>query len=250
MKKTFLSIAVSVSIVSTLPAENPNIIFIMADDLGYGELACYNPDSKIPTPKMDRLASEGPRFTDAHSPSGVCTPTRYGLLTGCYAWRSRLKSGVLGEHSPPLIEKDRATFASLFEQKGYLTARIGKWYLGPGLQRSGQKTLGDPKQNASGIDHAKPLTPGPLTLGFDYFFGCPASWDMPDDASIENDSLIDSDLVSTKEKANGFYRAGLGSKKMKPESALPDLTAKAISIIKNTAVAQCNLYSSYALVCI
>ena len=234
MKKILLSIAVSVSIVSTLLAENPNIIFIMADDLGYGDVACYNPDSKIPTPNMDRLAAEGRRFTDAHSPSGVCTPTRYGVLTGRYAWRSRLKSGVLGGYSPPLIEKGRATVASLLKQKGYRTACIGKWHLGLGWQRNDQKTVGDPKHNASGIDHAKPLTAGPLTLGFDYFFGCSASWDMPPYAWIENDSLIDSDLVPTKKKANGFGRAGLKSKKMKPESALPDLTAKAISYIKNT----------------
>ena len=235
MMLRILSILSAVIAAASVYADNPNIVFIMADDLGYGDVACYNPDSKIPTPNMDRLATEGRRFTDAHSPSGVCTPTRYGVLTGRYAWRSRLKSGVLGGYSPPLIEKGRATVASLLKQKGYLTACIGKWHLGLGWQRSDQKATGDPKHNASGIDHAKPLTAGPLTLGFDYFFGCSASWDMPPYAWIENNSLIDSDLVPTKKKANGFGRAGLRSKKMKPESALPDLTAKAISYIKNTA---------------
>ena len=235
MTLKILSILPAVIAAASVYADTPNIIFIMADDLGYGDVACYNPDSKIPTPNMDRLASQGRRFTDAHSPSGVCTPTRYGVLTGRYAWRSRLKSGVLGGYSPPLIEKGRATVASLLKQKGYQTACIGKWHLGLGWQRSDQKTTGDPKHNATGIDHAKPLTSGPLTLGFDYFFGCSASWDMPPYAWIENDSLIESDLVPTQKKANGFGRAGLKSKKMNPESALPDLTAKAILYIKNTA---------------
>ncbi|MCH2059330.1 MAG: arylsulfatase [Verrucomicrobiales bacterium] len=235
MTLKILSILPALIAAASVYADTPNIIFIMADDLGYGDVSCYNPDSKIPPPNMDRLASQGRRFTDAHSPSGVCTPTRYGVLTGRYAWRSRLKSGVLGGYSPPLIEKGRATVASLLKQKGYRTACIGKWHLGLGWQRiDKKKAAGDPKHNASGIDHGEPLTAGPLTLGFDYFFGCSASWDMPPYAWIENDSLIESDLVPTKKKANGFGRAGLKSKKMKPESALPDLTAKAISYIKNT----------------
>ena len=111
-------------------ANRPNVVIILADDLGYGDLGCYNANSNIPTPNLDRLATEGMRFTDAHSPSGVCTPTRYGVLTGRYAWRSRLKSGVLGGYSPPLIEKGRATVASLLRKKGYRTACIGKWHLG------------------------------------------------------------------------------------------------------------------------
>ncbi|MEJ2051115.1 MAG: sulfatase-like hydrolase/transferase, partial [Calditrichota bacterium] len=112
----------------------PNIVFLMADDMGYGDVGCQSVDNKIPTPNMDRLASQGIRFTDAHSGSAVCTPTRYGVLTGRYAWRSRLKSGVLWGYSRPLIEPDRMTVASLVKKHGYATGCIGKWHLGLGWQ--------------------------------------------------------------------------------------------------------------------
>lgn len=110
----------------------PNIVFILADDMGYGDLRSYNAQSKIPTPNMDRLATKGMRFTDAHTPSSVCTPTRYGLLTGRYAWRTKLKSGVLWGYDPLLIEPGRMTIASLLKRHGYATAVIGKWHLGLG----------------------------------------------------------------------------------------------------------------------
>jgi len=108
----------------------PNIIYILADDMGYGDLACQNPESKIPTPNMDKLAAQGMRFTDAHSGSAVCTPTRYGVLTGRYCWRSPLKRGVLWGYSPPLIEEDRPAVASFLKDNGYATACVGKWHLG------------------------------------------------------------------------------------------------------------------------
>jgi hypothetical protein len=113
-------------------ARQPNIVIILADDLRYGDLRSYNADSKIPTSHLDQLAAEGVRFTDAHSPSGVCTPTRYGLLTGRYAWRTTLKRSVLNGYSPLLIEPGRMTIASLLKQRGYETAAIGKWHLGLG----------------------------------------------------------------------------------------------------------------------
>ena len=113
-------------------ASPPNIVIILADDLGIGDLGCYNPASKVPTPHMDRLAREGIRFTDAHSPSAVCTPTRYGLLTGRYCWRSSLKRGVLNGYGRPLIEANRPTFASFLKSHGYHTGIVGKWHLGHG----------------------------------------------------------------------------------------------------------------------
>ena len=108
----------------------PNIVYILTDDQGFGDVSRLNPEGRIPTPHMDRIAREGMTFTDAHSGSSVCTPTRYGILTGRYAWRSRLKSGVLGGLSPRLIEADRMTVASLLKEHGYHTACVGKWHLG------------------------------------------------------------------------------------------------------------------------
>ena len=108
----------------------PNIILFLADDMGYGDPQCYMSNSKIPTPHIDRLASDGMRFTDAHSPASVCSPTRYAILTGCYAWRTHMKKGVLRPYNSPLIEPERLTLTKILQQKGYKTACIGKWHLG------------------------------------------------------------------------------------------------------------------------
>jgi len=150
-------------------SKQPNIIFIMADDLGYGDLSCYNQDSKLLTANMDRLARQGVRFTDAHSPSAVCSPTRYGVLTGRYCWRTRLKRGVLSGFSPPLISKSQMTVAELLKKHGYHTACIGKWHLGLGWQSKDGKPItgtGD----AERVDFKKPITDGPNEHGFDYSF--------------------------------------------------------------------------------
>src|SRR6478609_2306969 len=117
---------------AAVAADKPNIVLILADDLGYGDVSCYNPDSKIATPRIDALAAQGTRFVDAHTPCSVCSPTRYGLLTGRYCWRTRLKSGVLNGYSHALIEPGRATLATLTAAAGYRTACFGKWHLGLG----------------------------------------------------------------------------------------------------------------------
>ncbi len=179
--------------------ELPNIVFIMADDMGYGDVGSYNPQSAIPTPNMDKLASEGIMFTDAHSPSSVCSPSRYGLLTGRYSWRTRLKKAVLlGYDEPSLIEEDRMTLASILKQKGYTSASIGKWHVGWTWQTKNGYTLQDDlnesedysgvvKQNEENIDFTKPISGGPLDLGFDYFFGTfGCSTSDPPYAFIEN----------------------------------------------------------------
>src|SRR5947208_1835782 len=124
------SLGAGISVCTAQTASRPNIVYILADDLGYGDVGCFNAESKIPTPNLDRLASEGIRFTDAHSPSSVCTPTRYGILTGRYCWRSRLKAQVLGPWGATLIEEGRLTAPALLRQHGYATACIGKWHLG------------------------------------------------------------------------------------------------------------------------
>ncbi|MBU2904194.1 arylsulfatase [Arenibacter algicola] len=163
--------------------ELPNIVFIMADDMGYGDVGSYNPQTAIPTPNMDKLASEGIMFTDAHSPSAVCSPSRYGLLTGRYSWRTRLKKAVLlGYDESPLIEEDRMTLASLLKEKGYTSAGIGKWHVGLNWQTKNGYSLQDDlneseeysgvvRENEENIDFTKPVSGGPLDLGFDYFFG-------------------------------------------------------------------------------
>jgi arylsulfatase A-like enzyme len=178
----------------------PNIVFILADDIGYGDVGCYNPDCKIPTPHIDRLAGEGVMFTDAHSPSAVCTPTRYGVLTGCYCWRSALKYSVLFGYEPPLIEPQRLTVARMLKQAGYHTACIGKWHLGLGYTaKPGEHVDFDrplPWPNADRafelkIDFTQPLTGGPLDLGFDHFYGtsgCPTC--QPPYGFIENDRFV------------------------------------------------------------
>src|SRR6056297_1171975 len=161
--------------------QRPNIIWIMADDMGFGDVGCYGA-TKIPTPNIDDLAAGGQRFTDAHTPSAVCTPTRYGVLTGRYCWRSSLQSGVLDGYDRPLIEPDRPTVASLLKSAGYATAAIGKWHLGLGWAIN--------SEDMTDIDFSKPIAGGPCELGFDYFYGIPASLDFPPYCFIENDRPV------------------------------------------------------------
>ncbi len=160
----------------------PNIVIILADDLGYGDPGCYNGQSKIPTPHIDRLASEGLRFTDAHTPSSVCTPTRYGLLTGRYCWRTKLKRSVLWPWDPPLIAADRLTLPTMLKQHGYHTACVGKWHLGWDWPLKNGRYISDeftghtiPRDNrqsfARRIDFQKPTRGGPTERGFDLYFG-------------------------------------------------------------------------------
>ncbi len=146
--------------VSTASVAPPNVVFILADDLGYGDMSCYGA-THFKTPACDRLAKEGMKFTDAHSPSAVCTPTRYSVLTGRYCWRTWLKNWVLQENHPLLIDTNRLTMGKIFQQSGYASGCIGKWHLGWGTELNAD--LGaEPK-------------PGPLEVGFDSFFGVPFS---------------------------------------------------------------------------
>ncbi|MBN8734171.1 MAG: arylsulfatase [Acidobacteria bacterium] len=141
------------------PPRHPNIVVILSDDLGWGSLNCYGADPRlVRTPNIDRLATEGVRFTDANTPSSVCSPSRYALMTGRYCWRTSATSGVLGITSPLHIEPDRLNMASLLKSAGYSTAAIGKWHLGYGTGKT---------------DYTKPIQPGPLDIGFDYHYGVP-----------------------------------------------------------------------------
>ena len=227
------------------PVRRPNILFILCDDLGYGDVQCNNPAGKIPTPQIDRLTREGVRFTDAHGTSSVCTPTRYGLLTGRYNWRSRLQSGVLGGLSPRLIEPGRLTVASLLQQQGYHTAAIGKWHLGMNWARVQGKPA--PEQNdiektnqVWSVDFSKPIQGGPNSVGFDYFFGISASLDMVPYTFIENDRVT---VLPTENKAfpmtegrpGGQTRRGPAAAGFKTEDVLPTLARKAVEYIGRQA---------------
>ena len=174
---------------------SPNIIFIMADDMGWGDLGCYGA-TKIPTPNMDQLARQGMRFTDAHSSSAVCSPSRYSVVTGRYCWRSRLQSSVLYGFGAPLIEPERMTVASLLRKHSYATAAVGKWHLGLEWPTKGGTFLSDVADtddwNLDGfdLDYSKPIERGPTTLGFDYNFSIAGSLDMPPYCFIENDHTV------------------------------------------------------------
>ena len=172
----------------------PNIIVILADDLGYGDVQCLNLErGKIATPHMDKVASDGMIFTDAHTTSSVCTPTRYSLLTGRYNWRTKMQSGVLDGYGLPLITKDRITVPSFLKSNGYNTAMIGKWHLGLSIATNDGKkanpikrALGPNKGNGvvaaekiSNIDWKGEIKGGPLDIGFDSWFGITASLDFP-----------------------------------------------------------------------
>jgi arylsulfatase A len=198
----------------------PNIVFILADDLGYGDPGCYNPESKIPMPAVNKMAAQGIRFTDAHSPSAVCTPTRYGLLTGRYAWRTWLKSGVIGGYTPPLVEPDRMTTASLLRSRGYATGFFGKWHLGLRWTRmngaapdwdEAQKFLKGSSQDADpktgmNVDFTKPVGGGPADRGYDeaYFTAACSTMDGPF-AFIENRRTVG---LPTKQVSDSYNMTG------------------------------------------
>ena len=172
--------------------QRPNIVFILADDLGYGDVHCLNPErGKFMTPHLDRLASQGMTFTDAHSGSSVCTPTRYGLLTGRYAWRTRLQQGVLdGGNDAPLIAEERLTVGSFLQQHGYATACLGKWHLG--FQSDSQTAKADKKMGQSGLPVGATIIGGPTTRGFDLFWGVSNARTMA--SLIENERVVESIL--------------------------------------------------------
>jgi arylsulfatase A len=160
-------------------ASNPNILVILADDLGYGDVGCYNSDSKVPTPNIDRLAVEGMRFTDAHSPSTVCTPTRYSLLTGRMAFRNGMRGVFDGMGGPCLIEKGRLTIGEMLRGQGYATAMYGKWHIGLTFSdKDGQPINRNGLAAVQSVDYTRPIPDGPLHRGFDEFFGtacCPTT---------------------------------------------------------------------------
>ena len=178
MKQRFATLALAAVLVSS-DARNPNILVILADDLGYGDVGCYNPQSKVPTPHLDRLAREGMRFTDAHSPSTVCTPTRYSLLTGQMAFRINYRSVFAGVGGPCLIKDNQLSLPQMLRARGYATALMGKWHVGLSfLDKAGQRITQGGVEGVQLIDYSRAIPDAPIHRGFDRFFGtacCPAT---------------------------------------------------------------------------
>ncbi|MEM0898007.1 MAG: arylsulfatase [Verrucomicrobiota bacterium] len=185
--RTLLPIVIASCLLHIAHGEKPNVLFLYADDLGYGDLGCYNPDSKIPTPALDALATDGMRFTDGHSSSGICTPSRYALLTGRHHWRDF--HGIVNALGSSVFEADRLTLPEMLQQKGYKTACIGKWHLGwdwDALRKDGT----NPKSHEhTDFDWTRPIPDGPLAHGFDYYFG-DAVINFPPYCWIENDRVL------------------------------------------------------------
>ncbi len=235
----FLTLLALASAVSA--ADKPNFVFILCDDLGYGDVKANNEKGKIATPHMDRIAQRGMRFTDAHSSSAVCSPTRYGVMTGRYNWRSKLQSGVLGGLSPRLIENDRMTVASMLKQQGYKTAAVGKWHLGMDWVKFPGKEVSELNietvEQVDSVDYSKPLTNTPTSVGFDSYFGISASLDMVPYCFIENNHVTANPTERLKlamnagEKKMAFTREGPGAPGFTGESVLPSLTKRAVEVI-------------------
>lgn len=231
MKNVFLATAAILSLLScTEKQKQPNIIFILADDMGYGDVSYFDNNSKLKTENLDRMAQEGVVFTDAHSSSSVSTPTRYGILTGRYNWRSTLKNNVLYGYDKALIPADRETMASMLRKNGYTTAGIGKWHLGWDWDNI---DAGKDK-----VDFSKPVQNGPTTRGFDYFYGFCGSLDMAPYVYIENDmptSLPDRETVN--EGKYSWWRKGPTGADFVHEEVLPNLVDRACNYIKEKAKA-------------
>ena len=228
----------------------PNIVILYADDMGYGDLGAQNPESKIPTPNLDRLAREGTRFTDAHSSSGICTPSRYAMLQGRYHWRKF--HGIVNSFDQPILDAEKTTLPELLKAQGYKTACIGKWHLGwdwnaikkPGATPAAAAPKGKGKGKAAGapagfapeaFDWSKPIPGGPLSHGFDYYFGDDVP-NFPPYAWFENDRVITPPTVPlaiTPSTAEGNWEARPGPMVAGWDfwAVMPTLTEKAVEWI-------------------
>ena len=224
------------SLASSAEAASPNIVLILADDMGFGDVQALNPESKIPTPNLDLLAAEGMTFRDAHSPSAVCTPTRYGLLTGRYCWRSRLKKGVLGGYSKPLLGAQQATIATMLKKKGYRTGAVGKWHLGMDMSTNSDDANTTRWDGDPGIDFAGVIDDSPIHHGFDYYFGVSASLDMATYVYIRNDRFTK--LPSLQQPKKGFphfIRSGPRADDFIVDEVLDRITDEATKFIARSA---------------
>ena len=231
-------------------SDQPNILVILADDLGYGDVHCYNLDrGRIPTPNLDRFAAQGLRFTDAHSSSGVCSPSRYSLLTGRYHWRTG-RAGIVQVFGRPMIAPERLTLASLLKQHGYRTAAIGKWHLGwdwpiptseaalfHSMKPKGEEPPTDAQTNAWRAVFSKSIPGGPTTRGFDHYFGTDVpNW--PPYCFIENDRTLGVPSVFLPPHLVGNNQASLHGPALpdwKLEAIVPTLADRACAFLEEAA---------------
>lgn len=237
-----LCMGTTLTLFSATSGRPPNIVLILADDFGVGDIQALVPDNKVPTPALDRLVRQGMSFTDAHSPSAVCTPSRYGLLTGRYAWRTRMQEWVLAAYEPPLIAADRPTLPGMLKQNGYRTLCIGKWHLGwewPGSQPS-RMTEPPNSQKRLTWDFTRPIRSGPTTRGFDYYFGTDVP-NFPPFTFIENDRVVvqPTEIYRVDESQGVNLPGGFAGSPSAPgwkfEEILPELTHRVVGQIHDLA---------------
>lgn len=211
--------------------DKPNIIYILADDMGYGDISALNEQCGFITPNLDEMAENGVCFTDAHATSAVCTPSRYGILTGRYNWRSRLKSYVMGGYSEPLIEEGRRTIADMLKADGYTTCMIGKWHLGMSFKKEEGFVEAPDFDACDHVDYSGKIENSPVKNGFDYFYGISGSLDMPPYIYIENDHFTALPDHVAKGTGKGFYREGPAAPGFVHENVLDELTDKVLKQI-------------------
>ena len=227
---------------SSKPSKRPNIVIILADDFGVGDIQAHYPQNKIATPHLDSLVRQGRSFTDAHTSSAVCSPTRYGLLTGRYNWRTRLQEWVIAAYEPPLIAKDRPTLPRFLQQHGYHTACIGKWHLGwewPGPQRS---RMTEKRNGLASLDwdFTKPIAGGPTDRGFDYYFGVDLP-NLPPFTYIENDHVLIQPTAKFQPDPNEGvvlpnHFAGMpAAPDWRMQDILPEITRRAVRYVQERA---------------
>lgn len=247
MKSLFVSVLVLCGALARIDAADtprrPNIVILYADDMGYGDVSSQNPESRIVTPHLDRLAREGTRFTDAHSSSGICSPSRYALLTGRFHWRKF--HAIVNSFEPSVFDAAELTLPEMLRERGYRTACIGKWHLGwnwDAIKRSGAKA--DPKTGYApdAFDWSKPIPGGPRDHGFDYYFGDDVP-NFPPYAWFENDRVLqvpDSPLTITPKTAEGSWEARPGPmvKGWDFYAVMPKLTEKAVAWVKERSKAE------------